>query len=267
MLQVALLLFIGLYLITTAVLYVTQEKFIFRGVPIPHDFQYNFSAKHEERFITMPDGAVINTLYFTSDERRGVIFYNHGNGGELPRWGEISYFFLDMGYDVFVYDYRGYGKSTGHRSESLLLEDAQLLYDHVKQDWEESQIIVYGRSLGSGPASYVAGKNNPQKLILETPFYSLRDVAGRYFPFFPFVHLIRYPFRNAHHLTHATTDIHIFHGTSDMVVPIASGKRLHRALNPEKAHFHVVHGATHHNLLEFAEYRAGVQEILRAEVS
>ncbi|MEM9324521.1 MAG: alpha/beta fold hydrolase [Bacteroidota bacterium] len=250
------------YLLLALAVYVFQERFIFLGEPISQDHVYSFRAPFEEQRFEMPDGGEINSLYFEAEDPKGVVFYHHGNGGELPRWGEVSYFFLNQGYDFFIYDYRGYGKSTGKRSEKALLDDAQILYERLTTRWSEEQIVVYGRSLGSGPASYVAGRNHPVMLILETPFFSLQEMAARYFPFLPSGQLVRYRFPNSAYLSEARTEIHIFHGTEDQVVPYESGHRLFEALSKETAHFYTVEGANHGNLLDFVTYRAGITRIL-----
>ena len=267
LLKTVLFITVGAYLLLTGVVYFFQEWLIFLGQPIPKDHTYSFDVPFEERNYEMSDGAQINALLFSAEDPKGVIFYHHGNGGELPRWGQVSYFFVEQGYDVLMYDYRGYGKSTGERTEANLLSDAQSLYEELLKEYAESDLIVYGRSLGSGPGSFVAGKNNPRLLILETPFFSLEEMASRRFPFLPTRQLLRYRFENAKFLDKAKVAVHIFHGTEDRVVPYESGQRLHQALDPSHAAFYTIAGANHHNLLEHEAYRDRVAGILSSLVS
>ena len=148
-----------------ASLFFFQEKLIFRPITLPQDFVYNFSNPFEELFLKAEDGAVINALHFKKENPKGIILYFHGNAGNLARWGKITEFFVEKDYDVLVMDYRTYGKSTGKLSEQALYSDAQMCYNYVLKQYEESEIIVYGRSLGTGMATYLASNNNPKQLI------------------------------------------------------------------------------------------------------
>ena len=142
-----------------------QEKFIFLPTQLPEEYSYSFDNEFEEFFLTNPDGARLNALHFKTNKPKGVILYFHGNAGDLSRWGEIANRFLDFEYDVIVMDYRGYGKSTGKRSESSLFEDAQLFYEHTAKLFSKDDIVVYGRSLGCSIATHVASQNEIKKSI------------------------------------------------------------------------------------------------------
>ena len=153
--------------------YLFQEKFIFLSTKLDQDYVYQFEHEFEELFIETEDGARLNGLHFKQENPRGIIVYYHGNAGDLSRWGLITSYFLKFNYEVLVMDYRGYGKSTGKISEAALYNDANLFYDKAKEQFPERNIIVYGRSLGTAIAANVASKNNPKKLVLETPFLRL----------------------------------------------------------------------------------------------
>ena len=209
----------------------------------------------------MTDGAMINALHFKADSSKGVIYYHHGNAGNLDRWGGIAEYFVQFGYDVLIYDYRGYGKSTGIRSEKTLHQDAQHIYDELLKEWPADQIILYGRSLGSGMACQVAANNDAKMLILETPFYSLKSMASWRFPFLPTRLLVKYDMLNWKWLQEADLPIHIFHGTEDGVVPYWSGKKLYESVQ-DKATFTTLEGAQHNNLIEFEGFRDGVNELI-----
>ena len=118
--------------------------------------------------------------------------YFHGNAGDLSRWGQIVSYYVDLQYDVFIMDYRTYGKSTGKLSEQALYDDAKVCYDYLKEKFDPSRITLYGRSLGTGIATQLASFNKAQRLILETPYYSLVDVAKERFPFLPVQSLMQY---------------------------------------------------------------------------
>ncbi len=264
-LKIVLLTAIGFYLLLVLALYFFQDNLIFLAVPLEKDYPYAFDTPFEERDFEMEDGASINALHFKSEDPRGIIYYHHGNAGNLARWGEVAEYFVKFGYDVLIYDYRGYGKSTGKRTEATLHRDAQYLYDQLKQQWKEDEIVLYGRSMGSGMACRLAANNAPKLLILESPFYSLKSMAHHRFPFLPTRLLVNYDFLNWQHLQQADLPIHIFHGTDDAVVPLWSGQQLYEAIT-DRATFTEIAGGGHNDLINFEAYHKGIRKILGAYV-
>lgn len=239
-----------------------QDKLIFLPTQLPNDFAYSFDKPFQELFLTANDGARLNALHFEVDNPKGLILYFHGNAGDLSRWGEITSKFTDFGYDVIVMDYRGYGKSTGERSESALNEDAQLFYDYAKERFEEQQIILYGRSLGTGLASYLTSINQPGKLILETPYYSLLEVAKDRFPLLPVKQLIKYTIPSHKYLADTKVPIRIFHGTEDRVVPYESGVKLYESIENADRKLYTIPNGRHNDLDQFEIYQNGIQSEL-----
>lgn len=158
-------------------LYLFQEKLLFLPTNLEQDYVYEFNPDFEEIFLEPEHQVLINAIHFKAENPKGVILYFHGNAGDLSRWGKITEKFVDLQYDIFVIDYRTYGKSKGKLSEEALYNDAQFCYDYLLKQYSENEITLYGRSLGTGIASYLAAKNKPSRLILETPYYSILDVA------------------------------------------------------------------------------------------
>ena len=173
-----------------------QERFIFIRFRTSRGYKYKFAGAFEERFIKADDRTELHALYFKAEAPKGVILYFHGNTGSVRRWGKYAHRFVRLGYDVLVPDPRGYGKSRGVLSEEALHADAGLWYDEVLKTWAEKDIVVFGRSLGSGLATPLAALRSPRMLILETPFANLYDVATNYLPILPYRLLLRYTFRN-----------------------------------------------------------------------
>lgn len=258
-------LLLGLYIALGLVVYFFQEKLIFLPEELDQDFVYDFPTSFEEYFVEIDDGAVLNALHFNSDSSKGLILYFHGNAGSLRRWGEVVDPFVSIGYDVLIMDYRGYGKSTGKRSYKALLSDAEKMYEFALGLTEEAKLIVFGRSIGSSFASYLAGKKNPSMLILETPFLSLGDIANRVAPIYPPNYLLRYNFKNHESLKSANCPIYIFHGTDDQIVPLESGQKLFQTLDPDKAELFVIEGGGHNNLSAYESYWQQMNRILTDE--
>lgn len=252
------------YVMITALLAFFQERFIFLPTQLPQEYAYSFTTPFEELFLEMRDGAKLNALHFKAENPKGIILYFHGNAGDLSRWGEITQVFTKYNYDVLVMDYRTYGKSSGKLSEENLYNDAQLFYDYVKGSFRESEIILYGRSLGGAFATRLAAENKPNLLILESPFYNLKSVAKSRFPIVPVDLLIRYHFENNKYIQKVDTKTVIFHGTNDNVVPYKSGKKLYATANPKNGkHFVSIPEGGHNDLSRFDVYWKSLESFLK----
>lgn len=240
-------------MIATA-LYFLQEKILFLPTVLPQEYVYNFDYPFEELHLNPEDDVSINALHFKTKNPKGVILYFHGNAGDLSRWGNIAQHFVYLDYDVFIMDYRTYGKSTGKLNEQSFYDDAQYCYDYVLKQYSEDQITVYGRSLGTGIATYVASKHKPKQLILETPYHSILDVAKNRFPLLPVTVLLKYQFPSYKFIVDVDCPITMFHGTDDAVVPFSSAEKL-KAISPsETTTFITIEGGGHNNLIEFETY-------------
>jgi len=244
-------------------LYLLQEKMLFRPTVLPQDHEYVFRHEFEELFLNTDDQAVINAIHFKVERPIGVILYFHGNAGDLQRWGEITEFFVDMEYDVVVMDYRTYGKSKGQLSEKALYNDGQMFYNYVLQQYNENDILLYGRSLGSGIASKLAAANQPKQLIMESPYYSIADVAKSRFPMFPVTKMLSYELPNYKHIENVQCPITVIHGTDDYVVPYESGKKLVSESSKNNLTLITVDGGGHNDLIEFDTYKTAIIDLLK----
>ena len=252
---------IGLYVMIGSTLYFFQEKLMFLPTSLEQDYQYQFDYPFEELFFETEKDVSINALHFKAKNSKGVILYFHGNAGDLSRWGKITEYFVSKSFDVLVMDYRTYGKSIGKLSENAFYMDAQYCYNYLLKQYSENEIHLYGRSLGTGIASYLASKNNPKQLILETPYYSILDVAKSRFPIFPVKKLLKYRFPTFQYLQNSQCKITVLHGTEDTVVPYASGKKL-LELDVNNLKFISIKGGHHNNLIEFEDYHTAMDNIL-----
>ncbi len=249
----------GLYVMIGSALYFFQEKILFLPTILEQDYQYESDFPFEELFLKTDDHATINALHFKVKNPKGVILYFHGNAGDLSRWGKVTEYFVAKQYDVLVMDYRTYG---GILSEQAFYKDAQYCYDYLLKQYSEDQITLYGRSLGTGIASYVASKNKPKQLVLETPYYSILDVAEHRFSMFPLEKLLKYHFPTFKYLPKTSCLVTILHGTDDSIVPYASGKKL-LGLDIDNLNFITVDGGNHNNLIEFEDYHNTINDLLQ----
>ncbi|MDI9570494.1 MAG: alpha/beta fold hydrolase [Pseudomonadota bacterium] len=242
----------------------TQEQMIFHPEVLPRDYRYNFSEAFTEVNIPVA-GAAINALYFRVSEARGAVLYLHGNAGSLRTWGDVARDFTSRGYELFIFDYRGFGKSTGRiDSESQLLDDALAAYERLRETIPAERIVVYGRSIGAGMAAWLARNEKPRLLILESPFYSLTDLAAHHYPLLPrrLISLIlKYPFPTDRWLPEVACPVYLIHGTKDAIVPFDDAVRLERLIRSPHELIRV-EGGGHNDLGEFGVYRQALDRIL-----
>lgn len=241
--------------------YIFQERLIFHPEKLSEKYEYPFKEKFEELTFKTSDGENINALLFQVKNPKGVICYHHGNAGSLDGWGERAKDFTQLGYDVMMYDYRGYGKSSGSiKNEKMIYGDAVMIYSEVLKRYNESEVIIYGASLGSGIAAHLAHDNNPSLLILETPYYNFYDVSKFHYPYLPNSILLHYQFKTDKFLPQIEVPIYLIHGTEDKTVPYNSSQRLVK-LGANISLFTIKNGS-HSNLNTFDEYHIKLKEIL-----
>lgn len=244
------------------VLYLVQEKFIFKPEKLKQDFLFKYDAPFKELFFDVEPGVRINGLHFYVKEPNGLILYFHGNTRSIKGWARYAKDFYRYGFDVVLVDYRGFGKSTGKRSENEMLNDMQFVYDTLSVQYHEGHIIVYGRSLGSGFATKIASDNKPRYLILDAPYYSFIKAVQRLLPVLPVKYVLRYHLQTDKWIAKVTCHTYIIHGTKDWLIPIRHSEQL-QTINPRMITLIRIHGGAHNNLPSFPEYHNFLRDILK----
>ena len=165
-----LLIAFAIYLLLCIVAYAVQSFFFFHPEKLPESFQFvsKYDIPMNEVFIDVGDGSRINALHFHTPNSKGVVFYFKGNTRSIKGWGKFSKDFVSKGYDFFMIDYPGFGKSKGKRTESRIYNIAQFSYKLKCERYPEEKIIIYGRSMGSGFAARIASWNHQRMLIMDS---------------------------------------------------------------------------------------------------
>jgi pimeloyl-ACP methyl ester carboxylesterase len=252
----------GSIILLSILVYFLQERFIFKPEKLKADFQFKYDIPFKEYFFDVEPGVSINGLHFYREKPAGLILYFHGNTRSIKGWAKYSRDFYRYNYDVVLVDYRGFGKSTGKRSEKDMLNDMQYVYNCLLENYPEQHIIIYGRSIGSGFATKLASDNNPRYLILDAPYYSFLKVVERFLPILPVRIVLRFHLRADKWIRYVNCHTYIIHGTKDMLIPIRHSEKLQK-LNPGKITLIRIHGGAHNNLPSFDEYHNFVRDILK----
>ena len=245
---------------TLGFLYLDQERLIFPGKALPADFAFHFDQRFEELRVAVPGGS-LDALHFMQPNPRGLVFFLHGNTGNLDTWTTGLDFYQRVNYDLFIFDYRGYGKSTGAiESEAQLHADVRAAWDSIAPRYAGKPIVVYGRSLGSGLAVSLARRVDPALLVLVTPYTSLAASAKRAYPLAP-TWLLKYPLRSDAIIGEVRSPILLLHGTDDRLIPESDSERL-QAIAHAPAELIRIEGAGHSDIHRFATYRDALARAL-----
>jgi fermentation-respiration switch protein FrsA (DUF1100 family) len=188
---------------------------------------------------------VVNGWYEAPAAGKPVILYYKGNADSFSSEHVRFEAFAADGYGFLAFDYRGFPASPGTITEQHILDDALAAYDWLKP--KGFPIVIWGRSLGSGPATYVASKRGPEALLLETPFLSAVQVAFDRYPYMPVFWLMLDQFPVNQWIRAVKAPVYIAHGTADRTIPVHNARDLY-ALVPNKYGLWIVPGADHGDL-------------------
>jgi fermentation-respiration switch protein FrsA (DUF1100 family) len=227
------------YVVLCLLVFLRQASYVYypdrRVDATPADIGLRF----EDVRLTVPGGDTVAAWYVPAamEPARTAIFC-HGNGGDLGDWIETVRTLHGLGFHVLIFDYRGYGQSTGEPSERATYEDAKAAWDWltVERQTPPDRIVVYGRSLGGSVAAWLAAEVRPGALVVESAFASAAAMAARMFPYLPTRLLCRYRYDTRAAASRARCPVLVAHGPSDEMVPFAHGRRIFEAA-PEPKRF------------------------------
>ncbi len=208
----------------------------------------DWGLSYEDVFF-LSDGEIqIHGWYFPLKPDTPVILFCHGNAGNISHRLENVKLLVDQGLSVLIFDYRGYGKSEGKPTESGLYADGLAAYSFLvgHKHIRPSDIIPFGRSLGSSVAIEIALKRKVRSLIIESAFTSTKDMAKTLFLFRPFSFLMPVHYDNLKKIAAIRVPKLVIHGKRDEIVPFHMGERLYQAA-PKPKRFFPVKGGGHND--------------------
>jgi uncharacterized protein len=255
-----------LYAAMLAFLWFRQESLMFFPVPLPADHALAREPDIHERVVEV-DGASLSVMQLKLPDPKGVVFFLHGNAGNLSGWFSNAEFYRQANFDLVMPDYRGFGKSTGQISSARQLrEDVRAVWNAVASQYAGRKVVLYGRSLGSGLAADLAADlsregRKPDLTVLVSPYSSIRELTSEFYPWVPSA-LVRYPLETVRHLPGIASPVLVLHGERDTLIGRHHADRLQQAL--PAARLVVVPGAGHNDLHEFPLYRQTFRQALDA---
>jgi hypothetical protein len=252
---------LALYAVVVGLAFVLQKHLLFipadEIVATPGDA----GLQYESLVFRTEDSERLHGWWIPADApgAKTILFF-HGNAGNISGRIPFAADLRDAGFNVLLFDYRGYGKSTGRPSEAGLYRDAEAVFDWLttEKTIPSRDIILYGRSLGGGPATWLATRTTPAALVLESAFTSVPDIAAHHYSFLPVRWLARIHFDNRERLSDVEVPVLILHGRNDEIIPFSHGEALYEAAREPKR---FVETAESHNSRSAASDRKRVRNL------
>ncbi len=237
-----LLILAGSYAFIVLAAYVLQGKMLYYPYRALEMTPGTVNMEYEDVEFGTKDGNGLHGWYVPSETSRAVVLFCHGNAGNISHRLDSIRMFNELDLDVFIFDYRGYGKSEGRPSEQGTYRDVEAAWEYltVQKKIPADRIILFGRSLGGGVAAELALHNKPLAFIIESSFTSIPDVGKRYYPWLPVSLLSKYRYETIDKIGSITCPVLVIHSPDDDIIPFEHGKRLFESANPPKEFLEIV---------------------------
>src|SRR6187200_2509680 len=253
-----------IYVLGGVALYFLQDYILFHPVTLKKDHNYDFPEKYKDINIPITENSNLNIVQFFSTDTvtKGVVLYFHGNKKNISWYAKYPPYSTKHGYEVWIIDYPGFGKSTGKLTEQTLYDWSDYMYNFARKRFGADSIIIYGKSMGTGVASHLASLQPCKKLILETPYYDFPSVIKHHIPIYPVDWMIHYKIPTHDYIQKVAVPITIFHGTDDDVITYSNAERLKPFLKPGDE-FITIKNGEHNDLFTFKETIEKLDSLLK----
>ncbi len=239
------------YAILTVLLYVFQRQLLYFPTPfIPHGYQ-QVSVNNQ--------GETIEVIVVSPGQQDAIVYFGGNAESVIYNAEEFSKYFPNR--TVYLVNYRGYADSSGMPDQNALFSDALAIYDSIAQT--HSDIVSFGRSLGSGIALYLASQRQLSHLVLITPYDSILAVAKKQFPFFPVSILLKDKYDSLSLIEQISLPTLILAGEQDNIIPVSHSVMLHEALETKNAHLKILKNVGHNNISQHKEFYQIIGEFLK----
>jgi fermentation-respiration switch protein FrsA (DUF1100 family) len=257
----------GIFVLLSLAIYLLQGKMVFLAnmpgralTASPGDM----GLEYENVSLSTPDGELLHGWYVPAAGSRGMVLFFHGNAGNISHRLDSIGIFHQLGLDVMIIDYRGYGQSTGKASEQGTYLDAQAAWSFLvdERSIPAARIIVFGRSLGGAIGAWLGSQHTPAAVIIESSFTSGVDMARRLYPFLPvrLITRIRYPVKE--YASRLDCPVLVVHSRDDEIIPFEMGQSIYAAVKPRKSFLEIRGDHNNGFFISRHEYVAGLADFI-----
>ena len=256
---VVLLVALALYAAVIALVWWGQERLLFHPDKLPADHKFQQAGDVHETWFNVP-GARLNALHLQLPDPDGVVFFLHGNAGSLDSWFVGAELYRRANFDLVMFDYRGYGKSSNRITSQAEMEaDVRAVWAQVAPRYAGKRRVIYGRSLGTALAAQLASEVQPELTVLVSAYASMAGLAQKYYPWVPGA-VLRYPLRTDEALAKVKGPVLLAHGGRDALIAASHSHALQR-VSPQ-AQLLLVPEAGHGDIHQFDAYLNGLRALL-----
>lgn len=223
----------------------------------------NINLDYREVAFQTKDRINISGWYIPVDEEKGVLIFCHGNGGNISYNLEYIRILHSLSLSVFMFDYRGYGKSEGKPSEEGTYLDAAAAWDYlIQQGKSPEKIIVYGQSLGGAVAAEIALRKNPAALIIESSFTSIPDLGAKLYPWLPVKLISKFRYSTKDKVGMVKCPKLVIHSPDDEIIPFEHGRAIYEKATQPKEFLETRGGHNDGLLVSEKAYKNGLKMFL-----
>ena len=265
--QLAAAVSIGYGILLVAVYLFQSRLLFFPNITAGLDADLNparVGLRYEGVFIDSTDGVRLHGWFIPAPNPRGVLLFLHGNAGNITHRLDSIALFHAQDLSVFIFDYRGYGKSSGRPSEDGTYDDAAAAWNYLINDrqLDAEGMLIFGRSLGASIATELATHVKPAGLIIESAFTSVPDIAAELYRFLPVRTLARFEFDTKKYIAGISCPLLVIHSIDDEIIPVRHGERLFEEAPEPKVYLQIFGDHNNGFLLSGALYTEGLKHFL-----
>jgi len=259
----------SIYVLLALTLYLLQGKMVFLSnlpgralTASPGDIGLEF----EDVSLDTSDAERLHGWYVPALQSNGVVLFFHGNAGNISHRLDSIRIFHDLGLDTFIFDYRGYGQSTGKTTEQGTYLDAQAAWSYLveKRGIPADRIIIFGRSLGGAIGTWLGAQHVPAAVIVESSFTSGVDMARRLYPFLPVRLITRLRYPVAQYASRLECPVLVVHSRNDEIIPFAMGQSIFAAVKQRKSFLELRGDHNNGFFISRREYIAGLSGFIES---
>jgi uncharacterized protein len=259
---------LGVYSALLAFLYLTQSRHLYFPMRELVTTPRADGLPYEDVWLVAADGVRLHGWFVPAEAPRGTLLFLHGNAGNISHRMDSIRIFRELDLSVLIIDYRGYGQSGGRPDEPGLQRDVEAAWRYLRETRAvpANEIVVFGRSLGASLAAWLAARETPGAVILESPFTSAADLAAEIYPWLPVRRLIRFRYDTHAAARELRAPVLVVHSREDEIIPFRHGRAVFDAAGDPKALLEIRGGHNDGFLRSRAQYVEGLQRFLDAHL-
>ncbi len=267
MLTTALVSILGLYVVILVLVYLAQSSMLYLPGSAGREPAAEPAALglvFEDLYFTTADGERLNGWLVQAPDAHATLLFFHGNAGNIGHRLDSIRIFTGLGLNVFIFDYRGYGRSSGRPSEQGTYQDGMAAWRWLTRERgiAPQEIVLFGRSLGGAVAAELAVRVEAAGLIVESSFTSVPDLGAELYPLLPVRLLSRFRYDTLAVIDRVSMPLLVVHSRGDEIIPFRHGRRLFEAAHEPKAFLEIAGGHNEGFWLSGDAYRRGLAEFL-----